>query len=62
MDLKGRTILVTGGGGFLGQHLVARLRRHGCTELAVPRKHECDGDAENERERRGAKRYLQGDE
>src|SRR3954453_19523675 len=51
MDLKGRTILVTGGGGFLGQHLVARLRRQGCTQLAVPRKHECDLTRQDEVDR-----------
>src|SRR5262249_2903381 len=30
------------GAGFLGRHLVARLQRHGCTRLIVPRSHEYD--------------------
>jgi GDP-L-fucose synthase len=34
-------VLVTGGGGFLGSHLVARLRNLGF-EPVVPRSHECD--------------------
>jgi GDP-L-fucose synthase len=31
-------VLVTGGTGFLGRYLVARLRRHGCDRLFVPRR------------------------
>ncbi len=42
MDLRQKTILVTGGAGFLGRHLVARLQRHGCTRLIVPRSRDYD--------------------
>ena len=42
MDLRHKTILITGGAGFLGRHLVARLQRHGCTRLVVPRSSACD--------------------
>jgi GDP-L-fucose synthase len=41
-DLKSRRILVTGGGGFLGSHIVERLRQLGCTRIAVPRRAEFD--------------------
>jgi len=34
--LRGRKVLVTGGAGFLGRHLCARLRDRGVTELVVP--------------------------
>lgn len=42
MDVRQKTILITGGAGFLGSHLVARLRRHGCTRLIVPRSRDYD--------------------
>ena len=35
-------IVVTGGSGFLGQHLVARLRKAGCKNLFVPRSAQFD--------------------
>jgi GDP-L-fucose synthase len=35
-------ILVTGGAGFLGRHLVAELRRRGATQVFAPRKAEYD--------------------
>ncbi len=35
-------ILVTGGAGFLGRHLVAELKRRGATQVATPRKAEYD--------------------
>ena len=38
----GRRVLVTGGGGFLGQQVVARLRAVGATEIFVPRSAEYD--------------------
>jgi GDP-L-fucose synthase len=42
VDLRHKTILVTGGAGFLGRHLVSRLQRHGCTKLIVPRSRDYD--------------------
>jgi GDP-L-fucose synthase len=42
VDLRHKTILVTGGAGFLGRHLVSRLQRHGCTKLVVPRSRDYD--------------------
>ncbi|MCI0702336.1 MAG: GDP-L-fucose synthase [Planctomycetia bacterium] len=42
MDLRSKRILVTGGGGFLGRHVVAELRRAGCTILFTPRRAEFD--------------------
>ena len=35
-------MLVTGGSGFLGSHLVERLRAAGCERLVLPRSSECD--------------------
>jgi GDP-L-fucose synthase len=42
MDLQHKRIIVTGGSGFLGQHLVARLERSGCQHVFVPRSKEYD--------------------
>lgn len=42
MTLAGKTILVTGGAGFLGRHVVARLRDVGCERVVVPRSREVD--------------------
>ncbi len=33
-----KRVVVTGGAGFLGSQVVARLREHGCREIAVPRR------------------------
>ena len=38
----GKTVLVTGGGGFLGQHVLAKLRSAGCEKVIAPRKREYD--------------------
>jgi GDP-L-fucose synthase len=41
-SMTNQRILVTGGAGFLGRHLVAELRRRGATQLFTPRKAEYD--------------------
>ena len=33
LDLAAKRVLVTGGGGFLGRHLLEKLRQRGCTQL-----------------------------
>ena len=42
MDLKGKRVCVTGGGGFLGSHVVEALERRGCGEVFVPRRRAYD--------------------
>jgi len=42
MNLAGKRVLVTGGSGFLGRHLVAVLERHGCRDVVVVRKAQHD--------------------
>jgi GDP-L-fucose synthase len=39
---RGRRVLVTGGGGFLGRHIVERLRAEGPAAVAAPRSGEYD--------------------
>lgn len=36
MNLECKRVLVTGGSGFLGSHIVDSLHRHGCIEVVVP--------------------------
>jgi GDP-L-fucose synthase len=43
-----KRVLVTGGAGFLGSHVVDKLRARGCSQIVVPRSKEydlCDKDA-----------------
>lgn len=42
MDLKEQRILVTGGAGFVGAHVVRTLRSRGCERIFVPRSREYD--------------------
>jgi GDP-L-fucose synthase len=42
IDLASRSVVVTGGAGFLGQRVVARLRQAGCRDIFVPRSAEYD--------------------
>src|SRR5215475_1354769 len=42
MDLSAQRIVVTGGAGFLGAHVVTRLRQGGCQHVLVPRAKEYD--------------------
>jgi GDP-L-fucose synthase len=42
IDLATKRVLLTGGSGFLGRHVVASLKRRGCREILAPRKAEYD--------------------
>ena len=39
---SGRRVVVTGGAGFLGSHVVEKLAQRGCREIVVPRSREYD--------------------
>jgi len=42
LTLRDARVLVTGGAGFLGRHVVARLRGLGCEGIVVPRRRDVD--------------------
>ncbi|MBL8796078.1 MAG: GDP-L-fucose synthase [Planctomycetia bacterium] len=42
IDLTQKRIVVTGGAGFLGRHVVTRLQQAGCTQIVVPRQQQYD--------------------
>jgi GDP-L-fucose synthase len=42
VNLAGKKIIVTGGAGFLGRHVVERLRAIGCSNVFVPRRQTFD--------------------
>ena len=40
MQLIDKSVLVTGGAGFLGSHVIEKLKACGCQDICVPRSHE----------------------
>ena len=42
INLKNKRITVTGGAGFLGKHLVAKLKERGCRNIFIPRSKDYD--------------------
>ena len=42
MNLQGKQIVVTGGSGFLGSHVVDELKTRGCDQIEVPRSQDYD--------------------
>jgi GDP-L-fucose synthase len=51
VDLTKKRVLVTGGSGFVGRHVVAVLERRGCRGIVVPRKAQYDLTREPDVER-----------
>src|SRR5215831_17719631 len=42
LELRSRRVLLTGGGGFLGSHILERLRLSGVTGIVAPRRRDYD--------------------
>ena len=42
MEIENARVLMTGGSGFLGQHLVRKISERGCKDIIVPRKAQYD--------------------
>lgn len=51
MNLQNKRVVVTGGAGFLGQHLVRVLQMRGCQDLMIPRRSQYDLTREESVER-----------
>ena len=51
MDVSGKRVLITGGSGFLGRHVVAAFERRGCRDIVVARKAQYDLTRESDVQR-----------
>jgi GDP-L-fucose synthase len=51
MDVSKKRVLITGGSGFLGRHVVSAFERHGCRDIVVVRKAQYDLTREPDVER-----------
>lgn len=58
-ELKGRKILVTGGAGFIGSHIVDRLVLEGASVVILDNL--CSGKMENIAKHKGKIKFIQGD-